>query len=79
MCIRTFVRSLGTSECYQSTGDQVLQLGVDDSVFCELSLNTCFCALSLNTVCEDMLGYDRMCEFTHNRTVTQTDHSCTLS
>jgi hypothetical protein len=28
----TFVRSLGTSECFQSPGDQVLQLGVDDSV-----------------------------------------------
>ena len=28
-----FIRSLGPSECFQSAGDQVLQLGVDDSVF----------------------------------------------
>ena len=37
--VTTFVRSLGTSECLQSAGDQVLQLGVDDSVFFTLSLN----------------------------------------
>ncbi len=37
--VDTFVRSLGTSECFQSPGDQVLQLGVDDSVFFTLSLN----------------------------------------
>jgi hypothetical protein len=30
--VTTFVRSLGTPECFQSTGDQVLQLGVDGSV-----------------------------------------------
>ncbi len=34
-----FIRSLGPSECFQSAGDQVLQLGVDDSVFFALSLN----------------------------------------
>jgi hypothetical protein len=38
--VATFVRSLGTSEFFQSAGDQVLQLGVDDRVFCALSLNT---------------------------------------
>ena len=35
----TFVRSLGAVQCFQSAGDQVLQLGVDDSVFFDLSLN----------------------------------------
>ena len=30
--VSTFVKSLGTAECFQSPGDQVLQLGVDDSV-----------------------------------------------
>ncbi len=35
----TFVRSLGPDECFQSVGDQTLQLGVDDSVFFTLSLN----------------------------------------
>ncbi len=39
--VTTFVRSLRTVECFQSTGDQVLDLGVDNSVFCTLSLNTC--------------------------------------
>ncbi len=29
--VTTFVRSLGPPECFQSTGDQVLQLGVDVS------------------------------------------------
>ena len=33
--VGTFLRSLGTAECFQSAGDQVLQLGVDDSVFLE--------------------------------------------
>jgi hypothetical protein len=37
--VATFVRSLGTSESFQSSGDQVLYLGVDDSVFFTLSLN----------------------------------------
>ncbi len=77
--VATFVRSLGTSECFQSAGDQVLQRGVDDSVFFTLSLN------DLQGVCGHARAYDRMCEFTHNNTdarantMTQTDHSCTLS
>jgi hypothetical protein len=29
--VATFVRSLGPVECFQSTGDQVLQLGADHS------------------------------------------------
>ena len=37
--VTTFVRSLGTSECFQSAGDQVLQFGVDVGVFFTLSLN----------------------------------------
>jgi hypothetical protein len=37
--VTVFVRSLGTTECFQSGGDQVLQLGVDDSVFFGLSVN----------------------------------------
>ena len=37
--VATFLRSLGTAECFQSAGDQVLQLGVDDSVFFGLSVN----------------------------------------
>ena len=28
--VATFLRSLGTAECFQSAGDQVVQLGVDD-------------------------------------------------
>ena len=35
----TFVRSLGTVECFQFTGNQLLNLGVDGSGFFELSLN----------------------------------------
>jgi hypothetical protein len=35
----TFVRSLGGAQCFQSAGDQVLHLGVDVSVFFDLSLN----------------------------------------
>ena len=53
-----FVRSLGPSECFQSPGDQVLYLGVDDSVFFALSLN------DLEGVCGHARVYDRMCEFT---------------
>ena len=69
------VRSLGAVECFQSTGDQVLQFGVDDSVFFTLTLN------ELQGVRGHSRVYHRMCEFTHNitetslRTVTQTDHS----
>jgi hypothetical protein len=39
--VSTFVRSLGTTECFhvQSAGHQVLKFGVDDSVFFVLSLN----------------------------------------
>ena len=71
----TFVRSLGPAECFQSAGDRVLYLGVDDSVFFVLSLN------DLEGVCGHARAYHRMCEFTHNNTdarastVVQTDHS----
>jgi hypothetical protein len=69
--------ALGTAQCFQSAGDQVLQLGVDDSVFFDLSLN------DLEGVCGHARAYDRMCEFTHTvqmRGVTLlADHSCTLS
>ena len=58
----TFVRALGTAQCFQSTGDQVLQLGVDDRVFFDLSLN------DLQGVCGHARAYDRMCAFTHNST-----------
>jgi hypothetical protein len=27
--VATFLRSLGTSECFQSAGDQVMELGLD--------------------------------------------------
>ncbi len=37
--VATFVRVLGDTQCFQSAGDQVLLLGVDDSVFFDLSLN----------------------------------------
>jgi hypothetical protein len=37
--VATFVRGLGAAQCFQSAGDQVLQLGVDGSVFFDLSLN----------------------------------------
>ncbi len=73
--VTTFVRSLGTTECFQSTGDQVLVFGVDDSVFFGLSVK------DLKGVCGDSREYDNMCEFTHNstdersRTVTQSDNS----
>ncbi len=36
--VTTFVRVLGTAQCFQSSSDQVLHLGVDDSVFFDLSL-----------------------------------------
>ena len=35
----TFLRSLGTAECFHSPGDHVMQLGVDVSVFFGLSVN----------------------------------------
>ena len=77
--VATFVRSLGTAECFQSAGHQVLQLGVDGSVFFALSLN------DLQGVWGHARAYDRICEFTHNSTdarastMAQADHSCTLS
>ena len=60
--VATFVRSLGVAQCFQSVGDQVLHLGVDDSVFFDLSLN------DLQGVCGHARAYDRMCAFTHNST-----------
>jgi hypothetical protein len=59
--VATFLRALGTAECFQSAVDQVLQLGVDDSVFFELSLD------QLQGVCEHARVYARMCEFKHSR------------
>ncbi len=69
--VTTFVRSLGPAECFKSVGDQVMQLGVDDSVFFVLSLN------ELEGVCGHTRVYHHMCEFTQNitdareRTVTE--------
>jgi hypothetical protein len=37
--VATFVRALGGAQCFQSATDQVVQLGVDGSVFFDLSLN----------------------------------------
>jgi hypothetical protein len=54
----TFVRPLGTGQCFQSAGDQVLRLGVDDSVFFDLSLN------DLEGVCGHSDVYHHLCEFT---------------
>ena len=73
--VASFLRSLGTTECFQSATDQVLQLGVDVSLFCELSV------IDLQGVCGHAGACHRMCEFTHNSTdacaitVAQTDHS----
>ena len=53
--VSTFVRALGGAQCFQSAGDQVLQLGVDDSVFFDLSLD------DLQGVCGHARAYDRMC------------------
>ena len=58
----TFVRSLGADQCFLSAGDQVLQIGVDDGVFFDLSLN------DFQGVCGHARAYDHMCEFTHNST-----------
>jgi hypothetical protein len=77
--VATFVRALGAAQCFQSAGDQVLQLGVDGSLFFDLSLN------DLQGVCGHARAYHRMCEFKHNSTdarastVAQTDQSCTLA
>ena len=75
--VPSFLRSLGGAQCFQSATDQVLQLGVDDSVFFDLSLN------DLQGLCGHAAAYHHMCEFTQNSTdtcartvtVTQTDHS----
>jgi hypothetical protein len=45
---------LGTAECFQSVGDQVLHLGVDDSVFFTVSLN------DFQGVCGHVRVYDHM-------------------
>jgi hypothetical protein len=77
--VATFLRALGTAECFQSAADQVLQLGVDGSVFFELSLD------QLQGVCGHARAYARMCECKHSSTdvhaimVAQTDHSSTLA
>jgi len=77
--VATFVRALGGAQCFQSAEDQVLQLGVDGSVFFELSL------IDLQGVCGHAGACHHMCEFTQNSTdaraitVAQTDHSSTLS
>ena len=73
--VATFLRALGTAECFQSAADQVLQLGVDGSLFCELSV------IDLQGVRGHAGACHRMCEFTQNSTdaraitVAQTDHS----
>ena len=77
--VATFLRALGTAECFQSAADQVLQVGVDVSVFFELSLD------QLQGVCGHARAYARMCECKHSSTdahaimVSQTDHSSTLA
>ena len=60
--VATFLRALGTVECFQSATDQVLQLGVDDSVFFELSLD------QFQGVCGHARAYARMCEWKHSST-----------
>ncbi len=73
--VATFLRALGTAECFQSAADQVLQLGVDGSVFFDLSLD------QLQGMCGHARAYARMCECKHSSTdahpimVAQTDHS----
>jgi hypothetical protein len=77
--VATFLRALGTAECFQSAADQALQVGVDGSVFFELSLD------QLQGVCGHARAYARMCECKHSSTdvhaimVAQTDHSSTLA
>jgi hypothetical protein len=63
--VATFVRALGDAQCFQSAGDQVLQLGVDVSVFFDLSIN------DLQGVCGYPGSYHHMCEFTQNITDAQ--------
>jgi hypothetical protein len=64
--VATFLRSLGTAECFQSAGDEALQHGVDGSVFFELSLN------ELQGVCGHARAYARMCECKHSSTEART-------
>ena len=77
--VASFLRALGTAEYFQSAADQVLQLGVDGSLFCELSV------IDLQGVRGHAGTCHRMCEFTQNSkdartiTVAQTDHSSTLA
>ena len=73
--VATFVRVLGGGQYFQSASDQVMQLGVDGSVFLDLSLNDLQGVRGHPDVCH------RMCEFTQNSTeerestVGQTGHS----
>jgi len=60
--VATFVRALGGAQCFQSAADEVMQLGVDVSVFFDLSLN------DLQGVRGHAGAYHRMCEFTQNST-----------
>ena len=77
--VASFLRALGTADYFQSAADQVLQLGVDGSLFCELSV------IDLEGVRGHADACHRMCEFTQNSTdaraitVAQTDHSSTLA
>jgi hypothetical protein len=57
-----FLEIIGNCECFQTVTDQVLQYGVDDSVFFVLSLN------ELQSVCGHACVYDRMSEYKHNST-----------
>ena len=73
--VPTFVRDLGGPQCFQSASDQVPEVGVDVSVFFELSL------IDLEGVRGHAGACHRMCAFTQNSTdaraiaVAQTDHS----
>ncbi len=60
--VASFLRALGTAEYFQSATDQVLQLGVDGSVFFELSLD------QFQGVCGHPRVYARMCECKHSST-----------
>ncbi len=58
--VASFLRSLGTAECFQSVTRQVLLFGVDDSLFCQLSV------IDLQGVRGHAGACHRMCEFTQN-------------
>ena len=73
--VTSFLRSLGTAECFQSDTNQV-----DDREW----MTVFFFGLSVNEfqgVCGHARAYDRMCEFRHKNTdtrastVVQTEHS----